>query len=125
MNIPEFDTLLQSLNRDSNEILASGLLTVDGIMVARHLPEGVSEDKLAGLSAAILSVGDKMITDLLGGITDRVMIQSSIGYVIVTAVSVDLLLAVIATPDAKLGMIFHDVKQVAKEIQYLQYGIST
>lgn len=118
-----FGEILQELHQESHEIKASALLSADGIMVASQLPESVSEDKLAAMSAALLSVGDRIMSDLLQGITDRVLVQSSVGYVIVSAVSEELLLAIVACPDAKLGMIFHDIKQVAQKIQFLQYAV--
>lgn len=115
--------LLAELHQESTDITASAILSSDGMMLASHLPNNMSEDKLAAMSAAFLSVGDKMIQDLLGGITDRVMVQSGIGYVIVTAIAQELLLVVIARPDAKLGMAFHEIKEVAKNLQFLEYGV--
>lgn len=115
--------LLAELHQESTDITASAILSSDGMMLASHLPNNMSEDKLAAMSAAFLSVGDKMIQDLLGGITDRVMVQSGIGYVIVTAIAQELLLVVIARSDAKLGMAFHEIKEVAKNLQFLEYGV--
>lgn len=123
MNTEAFNKILQELQAESTEIKASALLSADGIMLASQLPADVGEDKLAAMSAALLSVGDRMTSDLLQGVTDRVMIQSSAGYAIVSAVSPELLLAVVACPNAKLGMVFHDINQVAKKIQYLQYAV--
>lgn len=123
MNTKVFNEILKELQDNSIEIKASALLSADGIMLASHLPNEVGEDKLAAMSAALLSVGDRIVGDLLKGITDRVMAQSSVGYVIVSALSAELLLAVVARPDAKLGMVFHDINQVAKKLQYLQYAV--
>lgn len=123
MNTEIFNDILKELQAESTEIKASALLSVDGIMLASQLPDEVGEDKMAAMSAALLSVGDRMIGDLLQGVTDRVMIQSNVGYVVVSAVLAELLLAVVACPNAKLGMVFHDINQVAKKLQYLQYAV--
>lgn len=119
-----FEQILQELHQASVEIAASALMSADGIMLSCQLPSAVGEDKMAAMSAAMLSLGDRMVSDLLDGITDRVMVQSNVGYIVVTAVSPELLLTVVARPDAKLGMVFHDIKKVAKQLQYLQYAVS-
>lgn len=116
-NIENFSNLLAELHQDSPEIEASALASDDGIMMASHLKVGINEDRMAAMSAAMLSVGNRMIDDLLQGTSDRVMIQSSAGYVIISAVTDELILTVVARPDAKLGMVFHDIRNFAKKLK--------
>lgn len=120
MNIEHLAQALQQLHRVSDEVKASAIVSQDGIMLVNRLSDGVSEDKAAAMSAAVLSLGNRMVGDLTCGITERVMLQSSSGYVIVTALSDELLLTVVAVADAKLGMLFHDINQVAKDIQSIR-----
>lgn len=117
MNMHTFQELLKELHQESKEVQASALVSDDGMMLASYLPRGVSEDRLAAMSAAMLSLGDRMIDDLSGGVTDRVMIQTNMGYVIVTAVSEGLVLTVSTIANAQLGMIFHDIKKIARKLQ--------
>lgn len=117
MNMHTFQELLKELHQESKEVQASALVSDDGMMLASYLPRGVSEDRLAAMSAAMLSLGDRMIDDLTGGVTDRVMIQTNMGYVIVTAVSEGLVLTVSTIANAQLGMIFHDIKKIARKLQ--------
>lgn len=121
-DIQVFDSILKDLHNASYEIEASALMSADGIMLASHLPKETSDDKMAAMSAAMLSLSDRMVGDLSGGETDRVMIQSSVGYVIVTAVSAEILLTVVAQPDAKLGMVFHDIKNAQRQVQSLDFA---
>ena len=116
-NLEQFSALLANLHEDSLEIEASALASDDGIMLASHLRVGINEDRMAAMSAAMLSVGDRMVNDLLQGSSDRVMIQSKVGYVIVSAVTEELILTVVARPDAKLGMVFHDIGNFAKKLK--------
>lgn len=116
-NIEHFSVLLNDLHDDSLEIRASALISEDGIMVASHLKKEGNEDRMAAMSAAMLSVSDRMAENLLGGSTNRVMIQNDLGYVIVSSVSDDMLLTVVTCSDAKLGMIFHDINNFAKKLQ--------
>lgn len=116
-NLEQFSALLANLHEESLDIEASALASEDGIMLASHLRAGINEDRMAAMSAAMLSVGNRMVNDLLQGSSDRVMIQSKTGYIIVSAVTDELVLTVVARPDAKLGMVFHDIGQFAKKLK--------
>lgn len=121
MDIQFLEKTLQQLHTVSDEVRASAIVSKDGIMLASQLPTSVSDDKVAAMSAAMLSLGDRMVSDLMRGITDRVMMQSNGGYVIVTAIAEELLLTVVAVADAKLGMLFHDIKKVAQQFEAVQF----
>lgn len=111
--------LLEGLHADSVDILASAIASKDGLMVANHPKNTHTEDRMAAMSAAMLSLGDRIIDELLDGITDRVVIQSSVGYVVVSAVTADMLLTVIARSNANLAMVFHDIKNFAEKMHML------
>lgn len=115
--IEYFSALLRELHEASPELDASALASDDGMMLASHLRTGINEDRMAAMSAAMLSVGNRMVDDLLQGTSDRVMVQSSAGYIIVSAVTDELILTVVTRPDAKLGMVFHDIKNFAKQLK--------
>ncbi|STZ07361.1 Roadblock/LC7 domain [Moraxella caprae] len=117
LDIAKFNEILDELHADSAEIEASALITDDGMMMASHLPMGVNEERISAMSAALLSVSERMIDTLSGNESERVMVQSKVGYVIVSAVAESLLLTVVARPDAKLGMVFHDIKKASQAVQ--------
>lgn len=117
IDITKFNHILDELHTTSAEIQASALITSDGMMMASHLPMGVNEERISAMSAALLSVSERMIDTLSGNKSERVMVQSKVGYVIVSAVSNHLLLTVVARPDAKLGMVFHDIKKTANDVR--------
>ena len=108
---------LERLRENSDEIFASALMTRDGMMVVADIADPSTEDRLAAMSAAVLSLGERIADELLQAGTERVMIKSPKGYIVVTAVAKDLLLTVIARFDAKLGMVFHDIEKVVKELK--------
>lgn len=115
-----FDAPLKQLMQDSSEIKAAALVSVDGIMIASHSIKDVSEDQMAAMSAAMLSLGNRMAGNVLNGNIDRVMIQSNLGYVIITAVGENLLLSVVAVLNAKLAMVFHDIKSFGETIKSIK-----
>lgn len=113
MNVNRLEKVLYQLHIDSLEIESSALISKDGLTLVSNLNIGVNEDHIGAMSAAILSVGNRMIENLAHSSTNSIMIQSQAGYVIVTAVTDELLLTVMARPDSKLGMVFHDIKTAA------------
>ena len=48
----------------------------DGMMMASHLPVAVNEERISAMSAALLSVSERMIETLLGNKSERVIVQS-------------------------------------------------
>lgn len=113
MNAHRLDKVLYQLHIDSLEIESSALISKDGLTLASNLNKHVKADQIGAMSAAILSVGNRMIENLAQSTSSCIMVQSPAGYIIVTAVTDDLLLTVMTRPDSQLGMVFHDIKTAA------------
>lgn len=124
MNLNRLDKVLYQLHIDSLEIESSALISKDGLTLVSQLNKGVNEDHIGAMSAAMLSVGNRMIENLAHSSTNSIMIQSSSGYVIVTAVTDDLLLTVMTRPDSQLGMVFHDIKTAANSARAIVEEVS-
>lgn len=112
IDLAKLKSLLDELRADSDEVNASALVSRDGLMLAADIANPQAEDRLAAMSAAVLSLGGRMSTELLDGSTERVMIKSKGGYIVVTQVAEQLLLTVMARADAKLGMVFHHIEKL-------------
>ena len=88
-------------------------------MIASALPTGVDEDRVGAMSAALLSLGDRAGRELARGSIDRIMIQGERGYVIMTSSGDEAVLTVMAKPNAKLGLIFLDIKRASEALAKL------
>ena len=113
MRTDMFQQILEDLNSSSADVEASALISTDGLMIASALPTGVDEDRVGAMSAALLSLGDR------GGSTDRVLVQGERGYVIMTSAGREAVLTIMAKPNAKLGLIFLDIKRAAEALAKL------
>ncbi len=71
------------------------------------------------MSAAMLSLGERIASELGRGILDQVYIRGDTGYVILMAVGEEAVLTVLARKDAKLGLIFLDMKRTAEDLAKL------
>ena len=107
---------LKDLQVSTPDIEASAVVSVDGLIMASSLPAGVEEDRVSAMSAAMLSLGERIATELGRGILDQVYIRGENGYVFLMSVGEEAVLTVLARQQAKLGLLFLDMKRSAQEL---------
>ncbi len=98
------------------DVEASAVVSADGLIIASDLPQGVEEDRVSAMSAAMLSLGDRIATELRRGVLDQVYIRGENGYVVLMAAGEEAVLTVLAKREAKLGLILYDMKKAAADI---------
>jgi predicted regulator of Ras-like GTPase activity (Roadblock/LC7/MglB family) len=110
---------LKDLQTSTPDIEASAVVSVDGLIIASALPAAVEEDRVSAMSAAMLSLGERIAGELGRGMLDQVYIRGDNGYVILTSVGEDAVLTVLAHKDAKLGLVFLDMRRAAEDLSQL------
>ena len=110
---------LRDLQSGTPDIEASAVVSVDGLIMASSLPAGVDEDRISAMSAAMLSLGDRIASELSRGILDQVYIKGSDGIIVLMAVGDEAVLTVLARAQAKLGLIFLDMKRAVEDLERL------
>jgi len=53
---------LRDLQSRTPDVEASAIVSVDGLIIASSLPAGVEEDRVSAMSAAMLSLGERIAT---------------------------------------------------------------
>ncbi|MDO4708456.1 MAG: roadblock/LC7 domain-containing protein [Pseudomonadota bacterium] len=119
MRTDMFQRLLEDLTGSSADIEASALTSTDGLMIASSLPHDMDEDRVGAMSAALLSLGERAAQELARGALERVLIQGDKGYVIMSAAGNEAVLIVLARQNAKLGLLFLDIKRAAEALAKL------
>jgi len=107
---------LRELQASSPDIEASAVVSVDGLSIASALPQGVEEDRVSAMSAAMLSLGERIATELGRGTLEQVYIKGLTGYVVLMSVGRDAVLTALAREQAKLGLIFLDMRRAAEDL---------
>jgi len=101
-------------------IQASAVVSVDGLTIASALPANTEEDRVAAMSAAMLSLGERIASELGRGELDQVYVRGSGGYVILMSVGEEAVLTILADEKAKLGLVFLEARRAAVDLaQYL------
>ena len=110
---------LRDLQAGTADIEASAVVSVDGLIMASSLPADVEEDRVSAMSAAMLSLGERIASELGRGILDQVYIRGNHGYVILMSIGEEAVLTALAREQAKLGLIFLDIKRAAEDLAKL------
>jgi uncharacterized protein len=110
---------LRDLQAGTTDIQASAVVSVDGLIMASALPANVEEDRVSAMSAAMLSLGERISGELGRGVLDQVYIRGGTGYVILMSVGADAVLTALVRQEAKLGLIFLDMKRAAGDLERL------
>jgi len=106
---------LRELQVSSPDVEAAAIISVDGLPIATSLPQSVEEDRVSAMSAAMLSLGERIAGELGRGVLDEVYVRGEKGFVILRAVGEDAVLTVLARQQAKLGLLFLDMRRAAAE----------
>jgi len=110
---------LQDLQMSTADVEASALVSVDGLIIASALPAGIEEDRVSAMSAAMLSLGDRIAGELGRGELNQVYVKGDQGYVILMSVGEDAVLTVLAHQEGKLGLVLLDMRRTADDLAAL------
>jgi predicted regulator of Ras-like GTPase activity (Roadblock/LC7/MglB family) len=110
---------LRELQTSSPDIEASAIVSLDGLSIASALPQGLEEDRVSAMSAAMLSLGERIATELGRGSLEQVYIKGTKGYVVLMSVGEDAVLTALARGQAKLGLIFLDMRRATQDLTKL------
>jgi uncharacterized protein len=110
---------LRDLRVSTPDIEASAVVSLDGLIIASDLPADVEEDRVSAMSAAMLSLGERIAGELGRGMLDQVYIRGSNGYVILMSVGEEAVLTSLARQEAKLGLVFLDMRRATADLARL------
>lgn len=108
--------VLDSLIQGDPDIQAAALVSLDGFTMASALPPGMQPDRVGAMSAAILGLGERAAAELGRGHLSQVFIEGEDGYVLLVAAGSRAVLTVMASAQAKLGLVLYDMKTAAAQV---------
>ena len=114
--VEDLNRVLRALLSGTPEIEAAAVISEDGLVISSALPQHIEELRIAGMSATLLSLGTRAATELGRGGLEQVLIRGAKGYVVMINAAPGTLLLVLTTAEAKLGLIFLDMRRAAAEV---------
>jgi uncharacterized protein len=108
--------VLRGLRTSSPEVIGACVVSSEGFIVASVVPSEIDEDLIGGMAASLLGVGERIASDLMRSQMEQVYVRSPKGYIIVNAVGPDAALVLLVTREAKLGLIFLELKRTTADL---------
>ena len=110
------DRALGALLSQAPELEAAAVVSYDGLAMASALPLGMDEDRVAAMSAALLSLGEKAAQGLGRGDLSQVYVEGESGTVFLVSCDDEAVLVAVAAAGAKVGLMLFEVRRAAADI---------
>ena len=108
---------LRELQHNSPDVEGAAVVSVDGLPLASLLQPGIEEERVAAMSAAMLSLGDRIASELGRGYLNQVYIRGESGFAILMEVGEEAVLTALTRQDSKLGLVFLDMRRCVEDHQ--------
>jgi predicted regulator of Ras-like GTPase activity (Roadblock/LC7/MglB family) len=105
INVAKLESILQNLVTSTSDVQGAALVSPDGLPLASTLPSGMDEERVSAMSAAMLSLGERIGNELSRGVIDRLYVEGDKGYGILTSCGEEAVLLVLASKAAKQGLL--------------------
>lgn len=106
----------------SPDVEAAAVVSADGLPMASALPPDVEEDRLAAMSAALISLGERAATGLEKGDLAQVFVEGADGYVVLMAAGHSAVLVAVTSKGAKVGLVLYEMRRIAASIAEVMDG---
>lgn len=110
-------TALDDFLATSPEVEAAAVVSADGLPMASALPSHVEEDRLAAMSAALLTLGERAADNLGKGELAQVFVEGSNGHVILMSAGLNAVLVAVTSKGAKAGLILFEMRKAADRVK--------
>jgi predicted regulator of Ras-like GTPase activity (Roadblock/LC7/MglB family) len=104
------------LLRQAPDVEAAAVVSFDGLPMASALPAGMDEDRVAAMSAALLSLGERAAQGLGRGDLSQVYVEGDNGTVFLVSADDEAVLVAVGRAGAKVGLMLFEVKQAAAAV---------
>ncbi|MDQ1706560.1 MAG: uncharacterized protein QOF18_2926 [Frankiaceae bacterium] len=110
------DRAIADLLAQAPEVEAAAVVSFDGLPMASALPATMDEDRVAAMSAALLSLGERAAEGLGRGALSQVYIEGEHGTVFLVSADDEAVLVAVAGKAAKVGMMLYEVRRAAASV---------
>jgi uncharacterized protein len=116
------DRILRDLLQQTPGVDAAAVVSFDGLPMASALPPDMDEDRVAAMSAALLSLAERAAQGLGRGDLSQVYIEGEHGTVFLVSAQDEGVLIAVTAAGAKVGMMLYEVKLAANRVGEVLHG---
>ncbi len=117
INSEKLGQILQSFVTGTSDVQGAAMVTPDGLPLASSLPGGMDDERVSAMSAAMLSLGERIGKELVRGAIDRIYVEGNEGFSILTSCGEDAVFLVLAGKAAKQGVLMLEIKRTVTELK--------
>ncbi|MBE9124592.1 MULTISPECIES: roadblock/LC7 domain-containing protein [unclassified Coleofasciculus] len=117
INTEKLGYILQTFVTATSDVQGAAMVTPDGLPLASSLPGGMDDERVSAMSAAMLSLGERIGRELARGAIDRIYVEGEEGFSILTSCGEDAVFLVLASKAAKQGVLMLEIKRTLSELK--------
>lgn len=119
INTQKLDSFLQNFVSSTSDVQGVALVTPDGLSLSATLPGNMDEERVSAMSAAILSLGERIAKELGRGFVEKIYVEGDQGYGILTSCGEEAVFLVLANKSAKQGVLMLEIKRALEELKLM------
>ena len=117
INSAKLGSILDNFVSSTNDVQGAALVSPDGLTLAASLPGGMDDERVSAMSAAMLSLGERIGSELGRGNIDRIFVEGHQGFGILTSCGEDAVFLVLASQSAKQGILMLEIRRALGELK--------
>ncbi|MEQ9368219.1 MAG: roadblock/LC7 domain-containing protein [Coleofasciculus chthonoplastes F3-SA18-01] len=117
INSEKLGHILTNFVSATNDVEGAAIVTPDGLPLATTLPSNMDDERVSAMSAAMLSLGERIGKELVRGTIDRIYVEGNQGLSILTSCGEDAVFLVLATKQAKQGLLMLEIKRTLGDLK--------
>lgn len=117
INTQKLGHIIQNFVSTTTDVQGAAMVTPDGLPLAASLPGGMDDERVSAMSAAMLSLGERIGHELARGDIDRIYVEGDEGLSILTSCGEDAVFLVLAGKTAKQGVLMLEIKRTLAELK--------
>jgi len=114
--VEQINEILRFMQSATPDVEGCAVVSEDGLMIASALPQHMDEGRVAGMASTLTSLGERTARELERGRLEKVFVKGDHGYSIAQYATEGVVLVVLTSKEAKLGLIFLDMNRAVTQI---------
>jgi uncharacterized protein len=119
IDIAQLNEVIRTFVTDTSHVQGAVLATPEGLPIASTLPEKIEETRAAAMAAAVITLSDRIGAELQRGAMQHIQLKGAQGFSILTLCEGEALFLVLASLEAKQGILLMEIERIVEAIAAL------
>ena len=116
VNINELQAIINDLRRSTSNIQGISIVSAEGLTICSNIRSIADEEKVAAMSATLLSLGLNICDSFNKGLNESVFVKGTDGYILLTDINKRIVIALVTKSDIKIGVLLWEMEKVKQRI---------